>query len=300
MTHGLRRLHRLRVAGLAVGAALLFAATPGYAWGPEGHEVVALIAQARLAPAVRARVERMLSADPDALTAHDIAAEATWADVYRDSSDARYHATSKWHYVDLELRRPSLSWACYRFPHLAPDQPASQGPPDDCAVHKIEQFERELQAPATPPSERLLALKFLLHLVGDLHQPLHAADDHDRGGNDERVVLPGHAARSLHAYWDSVFVAELDPDAARLAVRLNASITPAEVARWQQGSPAAWAWESWRIAKRDAYDRLPTPDANGRYHLDAGYDENARRVVARQLQKAGVRLAWLLDRTLHR
>jgi hypothetical protein len=123
------------------------------------------------------------------LTGHDIASEATWADKYRDSdrdtTKIRYEGTREWHFVDIELVQPNLASACFGHPPLPPGAPASRGPPRACVVDKIDQFAAELRNPATTASEQLLALKFLLHFVGDLHQPLHAADDHDAGRKQE-------------------------------------------------------------------------------------------------------------------
>jgi S1/P1 Nuclease len=131
-------------------------------------------------------VTTLLAADTDSLTRHDIASEATWADKYRDSdrdtTRIRYQATWRWHFVDIELSQPDLVAPCFGHPPLPPGVSASKGPPQACVVDKINQFAAELGDPATGASEHLLALKFLLHFVGDLHQPLHAAADHDAGG----------------------------------------------------------------------------------------------------------------------
>ena len=108
-------------------------------------------------------------------------------------------------------------------------------------IDKILQFERELRAAGTSPEEKLRALQFLLHLVGDLHQPLHSIDDHDAGGNARRVSARGMRAGSLHHYWDVEFVQRLGPDVDGLAARLLARIGPNERSRWQRGGPADWA-----------------------------------------------------------
>ena len=127
------------------------------------------------------------------MTAHDIASEATWADKYRDSdrngTKIRYEATWRWHFVDVELPQPDLVAACFGHPALPLGIPASKGPPQACVVDKINQFSAELGDPATAYSEQLVALKFLLHFVGDLHQPLHASDDHDSGGRRRGAEL---------------------------------------------------------------------------------------------------------------
>ncbi len=174
-----------------------------------------------------------------------------------------------------------------------------------------------------------MALKFLIHFMGDLHQPLHAIDDHDHGGNEKKVTLAGAHAGSLHHYWDSTFVEMLAPDAhakdldhpradrerprehnrgittplrvgsdpavPALARLLEARITPANLKAWRQGNPKIWAHESWLTAKTQAYDPLPAPDARGHYTLTPAYRDQACAIVALQLEQAGVRLAWVLD-----
>jgi len=147
----------------ALQAVWLEAPHPAFAWGVEGHEIIALIAERYLDPAVRAKVAALLAADTDTLTDHDIASEATWADKYRDSdrntTKARYEATWRWHFVDIELAEPDLASACFGHPPLPLGVPASEGPPRACVVDKIVQFAAELDNPATSAPEQLLALK---------------------------------------------------------------------------------------------------------------------------------------------
>lgn len=273
-----------------------------HAWGPEGHEIIALIAQQEMTPTTRKAVNALLATDSSDLTAHDIASEATWADVWRDAGgdlDSRgYHRTAKWHYINLELRHPDFSYACWGRKPLPAGEPASQGPWRDCVVDKINQFETELASSRTAPHERLLALKFLLHLVGDLHQPLHAADDHDHGGNDEKVSGLSHRLQRLHHAWDSSFVRNLGRDPHSVAATLTADITPQQKREWAQGTPKDWAWESYRIAKTEVYGKLPSSNHHRVEHLNRAYIKNADKIVAQQMSKAGVRLAWLLDRAL--
>ncbi len=146
---------------------------PALAWGDGGHEIIALVAEHYLDPAARAKVATLLAMDTDTLTDHDIASEATWADKYRDSdrytTKIRHQATRLWHFVDIELDEPNLASACFGHPPLPSGIPASKGPPRACVVDKVDQFAAELANPSTAASERLLALKFLLHFVGDLH-----------------------------------------------------------------------------------------------------------------------------------
>jgi hypothetical protein len=109
----------------------------------------------------------------------------------RDTTKIRYEGTRLWHFVDVELAELNLASACFGDPPLSPGIPASKGPPRACVVDKINQFAVELGNPATSATEQLLALKLLLHFVGDLHQPLHAADDHDAGGTRNLSQLEG-------------------------------------------------------------------------------------------------------------
>lgn len=274
-----------------------------HAWGDEGHQIVALIAQHYLDAPVQLRVQGLLAADSSALVPDpSMASEAVWADRYRDSDrDAgaeRYEQTRRWHYVDLELNAPDLERACFAHPALPAGRPASAGPAEDCVVDKIGQFEAELGDRHTSTEERRLALQFLLHLIGDLHQPLHASDDADEGGNLKRVSARGLRAGSLHHYWDTEFVRLLGAEALPVSQRLLSQISAADVRAWQRGGAADWARESFSLAKALAYDPLPPPGARGSYRLSARYVRDAVSAVQLQLCRAGVRLAGVLNRAL--
>jgi hypothetical protein len=296
------RKPRARLLVLALGWAC---AGPAAAWGDAGHEIVAAIAYARLKPAVRRAVDAMLAADPDPLTAPDFVSRATWADRYRDADRSgdkvHYLGTRQWHFVNVELDAGSLDAACADHPPLPPGVPASAGPAEACVVDKIEQFTAELKDVATPPPEKLLALKFLMHFIGDLHQPLHVADRHDRGGNDV-PVFHGRLTHpdNLHAYWDTRLVESLGGNPVTVAASLGRAITRAEAKRWAAGSTALWARESFLGAKRVAYDfsgesMRADDDARAVVVLDATYDRRALPLVRQQLSKAGVRLAAVLN-----
>jgi hypothetical protein len=271
---------------------------PAMAWGDEGHEIVALIAQAHLDPAVLKKVSALLGADTDTLTAHNIASEATWADKLRNVNDNDRRNTSQWHYIDIEIGAPDIDRACYGHPAIPAGLPASRGPARDCIVDKIQAFAAELADPATDAEEQIVALKFLLHFVGDVHQPLHASDDHDRGGNSKRVSSAGFRAGNLHHYWDTEFVRRLGPNVRRVATDLNGRISEQEVRTWSQGGAAAWALDSFRVGRDDAYGHLPQPNGRGSYRLPEQYIAMATQDVAVQLSKAGIRLAFVLNHAL--
>lgn len=288
---------------LALIAALL--APPARAWGDEGHEIIASIAWWHLGPTARARVEAVLAADHDDLTGADFVARSTWADRWRDSdrhaSRERYEATRRWHFADVEIEGGSLDAACGGHAPLPVGVAASAGPAAACVVDKVEQFAAEWRSPSTPAPERALALKYLIHFVGDLHQPLHLADHHDAGGN-EVALLQGErgAAANLHAYWDTALVRRLGRRPLRVAQSLDEAITPARLQAWSRGGPRDWALESFALARDVAYDwrgAIREPEASGHValRLDGDYDARALRVVREQLSKAGIRLALLLD-----
>jgi hypothetical protein len=272
------------------------------AWGDDGHKAVALIAEHYLTPSTKQQVEALLANDTDDPTRHDIASAATWADRFREANHRRdnYEATKRWHYVDLEIDDPDLNAACYGRTPLPPGTPASIGDKNACVVDKIMQFAAELAAPETDAEERVFALKFLLHFVGDLHQPLHAADHHDAGGNKVMVTVEGfdHKARDeLHGYWDKQFVEALARPPSALASQLIAQITPEQAAAWRGGTVDDWAWESFNVAYEVTYGEPPLT-ATAPQYLDTAYVGRAERAVSLQLSRAGVRLAEVLNRAL--
>lgn len=292
--------------------ATLLAASPlALAWGDLGHEVVADVALHYLDDPTRGRLQELLGKDYSALLAStDAATEATWADRYRDSqrgapSPNRYDQTHAWHYANVELGGDparGLAVSCNHFAPLPPGRAASVGPEDDCVVDKIEQFVAELRDPATPTTERVMAAQFLLHLVGDLHQPLHVADDNDEGGNQKRIKGPGLHTGSLHHHWDTTFVEALGDDPGKIAESLCTSIGADQIHQWRKGSARDWALEAYQLAERDAY-HLPAPElARTRmvYEVDQAYIDTAEADVRLQLSRAGVRLAWMLQGALQR
>lgn len=284
--------------------------------GDKGHQVVALIARANLTPQAKAKVDRLLAADVNPFRMNDggmtndsFQRQVNWADYYRESQRAagipadRIH-TYTWHFVDVELADGSLAKACGGFAPLPSGLPASGGPDPDCVVDKIEQFTAELRSPVVNDAENLLALKFLLHFVGDLHQPLHAADDHDFGGNTKKASIEGSAPQALHRLRDVTFVEALVAGKAAPTSENVAAAMPrptmTEVRQWTAvTSPRVWAAESFAIGRHDAYGRLPTVPGSAAgsvvYALDTAYVEAAKRDVSLQLRRAGYRMAALLN-----
>lgn len=288
---------RTRLIRLAAICALLAGAGPCLAWGDLGHQVTALIAYRHLTVTARAHLDALLAADSDSLTAPDFASRASWADRYRNG----HRETSAWHYVNMEIEHPDLAAACFDFPVLPDGQAASAGPAQDCIVTKITEFEAELRDPATSPAERLMALKFLIHFIGDLHQPLHASDHEDRGGNCIGLApSPDGHDTNLHAYWDVGAVEALGNSAAVIAAQLDARITPGELRAWSQGNAKGWAMESFELGRKDVYSLAFRPgcDDHETVALTTEYETTASQDAGLQLEKAGVRMATVLNRAL--
>jgi len=296
--------HRIAAAtsSLICLASWLAATDHASAWGDQGHEIIGLIADHYLDPAVRDKVDGLLAGDRSGLTSKDIAHETTWADRYRDSdrgASRKHHLhTHNWHFVDLELDGPDLAAACFGRRALPPGTVASNGPAQACVVDKIDEFTAELASPAASTGERRKALQFLLHFVGDVHQPLHASDDHDKGGNLKTVSARGIPANNLHHYWDTEFVIRLGAHPSSIARLLIGRISEEDRRKWSIGTAGEWAIESFHVAGQHAYGLLPSPSSPGHYKLSPGYVNDATEMTAEQLSKAGVRLAFVLNQAL--
>jgi hypothetical protein len=304
-----------------VPAVTLSRPAESWAWAGEGHRIIALVADQLLQtqdPAVQKKIAGILATDKsNDWTKTDIASEATWADALIEKSPEGRAATTKWHYVKLDANNPDLKKACFGRPGLPVLTPASHAPQDNCIVDKIEQFAKELRSPDTSTSERLMALQFLLNLVGDIHDPLYTIERNDQAGRCV-AVLPAGAKTPvrLSTYWDDTLVAEAEgKDPVKAASQIAAGLTSADIQKWSGGKPEEWAQESYDLAKTVVY-KFPSDAAGNRFtfpvqkgeknacgplgvhQLDAAYRERAAAAVKEQLGKAGTRLAFLLRESL--
>jgi nuclease S1 len=267
------------VRALALAAILLLALSGRVlAWGYEGHRITAEIAEQFLEPETSRQVRELLALD----NATTLAEVSTWADQIRPQRPQ----TAPWHFVDIPIHPPAGTPEGY--------DPARDCPRRDCVVAKIGEMAVILKDKTAPPRERLEALKFLVHLVADIHQPLDAADDGDHGGNDIHVEFMGRPT-NLHAVWDSGILAAAGiSDERAYALALARSITPALAQLWRGGTAADWANDSYLIASRMIYSGWPHAPGE----LPASYEQAAIHVVNVQLGKAGVRLAAVLNAAL--
>jgi hypothetical protein len=203
---------------------------------------------------------------------------ANWADHIK--RQRRYAARS--HYIDI----PPDSSAVVDLPRECPH--------GACVLVKTEQYLAVLGSPRSDREEKAEALRFVVHFVGDLHQPLHCENDDDEGENLLRVIWHGHPDE-LHWVWDSGLIDDIDRDTESLAEDLEDRITPEERVAWNKGTVEDWVLQSHWLARTVAYGDLGNehPPVIGRR-----YEKEVDRVVELQLEKAGVRLASVLDQRL--
>jgi hypothetical protein len=260
---------------LAVIAALAWCAPPSFGWGEEGHRLIVRIAESRVTPAVTEQIQATLNPGE---SLEDL---ASWADEIRQSRPE----TASWHFVDIPLNSSGLD--------MSRDCP--QG---NCVIAKIEEFRSQWQNPGLSRASRREALLFLVHFVGDLHQPLHCENNNDKGGNEVPVEFQGlqneASHTNLHALWDTGLFRTL-PGEDELLATLDEAITPDRAAAWSSGTVEQWAGESFTLAQSTAYGLLPTVAKGETVSLGSWYSLMAQPVVEEQLEKAGVRLAAILN-----
>jgi hypothetical protein len=284
LSHNLDSMPRL--AGVVlVFVVILFSSFDLFAWGGQGHRLVGLIAAERLTPIAKQRVAWLL----DGRTLADV---SSWA----DSITGEQVQTSYWHYLNIPPEA-----AGYDRDRDCPKQPgAAAGSRNDrwrdCIVDRIAYWEERLGNPKLDRADRAIALKFVVHFIGDLHQPFHALGV-GRGGNDIRVRVFGQSdcgddpakpsPCNLHSVWDSRLIARHNLDDRAYLASLKKVIAARNLASQPAGRPAQWAEQSFRLAK----DALVTNDTN----IDEGYYRRHITVIDERLALAGVRLAAELN-----
>ena len=254
-----------------VAASLALTPLPAFGWGAQGHEIAAGVALAGLSPVARSEVARLLG------NAAMLVQQSNWADEIKDQR----RDTARWHFVDIPLPAPGFM----------PQRDCADG---GCVVAQIQADVQTLRNRKRGDAARTQALLFLIHFVADVHQPLHAEDNDDRGGNDIHVLI-GHERTNLHRVWDVDVVKALGFDSTAIAADIERGITPQQRHAWARGTPADWANEAHAMARDQIY-----PPLQGARDLRLPRDYAWREApLARiQLAKAGVRLAWLLNTTL--
>jgi hypothetical protein len=326
----------MKLTQAVLALALAVAAAPALAWDDVGHMTVAAIAYDRLTPAARGRAAALLKLNPQYQDWRAVAMgededrvaflmAAAWPDFIKRSGgfdddgevpkgpdaarntgygDKLMH--KYWHYVDLPFSPDGTPLAATRTPN---------------AQTQIAIFSQTLRMSAADAALRSYDLVWLLHLVGDVHQPLHATSrfDHahpngDAGGNQVRIC--GAGCGPLHAYWDNLLEPAvghieatcraqnlLPTDARCSALKVAAALANARAAAppgrrlVADADEAHWIAESFALAKTQVYS-APVGVGKGPYNLDGGYEHAARRTAEMRVALAGARLANLLNQAL--
>jgi hypothetical protein len=245
-----------------------------YAWGPRGHAITATVAERHLTPAAAAQVD-------DLLDGQSLADVASFADDVRNGRPE----SAPWHFVDIPISVDTYSAA-----RDCPAQASEVG--HACVIAALDHFRAVLADTTKPRDKRAEALKFIVHFVADLHQPLHSANNNDRGGNQVQVRFLG-ASTNLHKVWDSALINRAKiPDNNDYADHLEEFFEEGEVQQISAGTPVDWANEAHRLAITNAY-RIPPSKT-----LGTAYVRRNLPVVDDQLMRGGLRLARLLNETL--
>jgi hypothetical protein len=258
------------------------------AWGGQGHRLVGLIAAERLTPVAKQRVTRLLDGQT-------LAEVANWADSIRSDQQQTYG----WHFLNMPPGAAGYD-RDRDCPRAAGVESGSRSDRwRDCAVDRILFWEQRLADVTLDRADRATAIKFLVHFIGDLHQPFHTIGV-GRGGNDVRVRWFGEANCSdpgekpfpcnLHSVWDGRLIARGNLDDRAYLAQLQKLIAEKRWGALPPGTPAQWAEQSFRLAK----EALMKPDSN----IDDGYYRRHIGVVDERLALAGVRLAAVLNRSL--
>ena len=236
-----------------------------FAWGKIGHRVTGDIAERYLSEEARGEIAAILGVE-------DLAEASMWPDFMRASPEEYWQKTANpFHYVTIPAGKTYAEVGA---------------PPEGDAITALEGFRKTLLDAEASLEDRRLALRFTVHLIGDLHQPLHAGNGEDRGGNDYAVTFFGRPT-NLHRVWDIFLIRDEELSFTEMAEWLDRRLTAEKVAEWSQTDPVVWATEG--AAIRDTI--YPGGDREIRW----GYIFEHRATMRRRLTQAGVRIAAYLN-----
>lgn len=257
-------------AGRRFVAALLCCAVPAgpaFAWGQTGHRVTGAVAERYLSGVARANVQLLLGTE-------SLAEAATWPDDMRsDPAEFWQRTASPFHFVTVPQGKTYAQ---------------AGAPTEGDAVTALARFARVLRDPAATAEDKRLALRFTVHIIGDLHQPLHNGRAGDRGGNDVKVIWFGQQS-NLHSVWDSGMIDSRQLSHSELAEWLARAISPDEVIAWSDADPQTWIAES-VVLRETVYPATANPKLSYAYAYEHGEELDGR------LSRGGVRIAAYLNK----
>jgi len=247
---------------LVLAAALL-------SWGVTGHRTIGKIAEGHLTSPAKAAVHELIGDTT-------LAEISTWPDEVR--SQPAYRNTAPWHYINLPL---GLSFAGF--------ETTVKGMSQTNVYSALRQQEQILGSAASTRIQKVEALKYIVHFVGDLHQPMHVSREEDKGGNTIQLNYDGNGT-NLHALWDSKLIDHQGLSYEQMAEKYDHA-TPAQVKQWQSDPLIQWIWESYQASSK-LYAEV---DAMKSRAIDDSYYQAHIAIVQDRIEKAGVRLAGVLN-----
>lgn len=259
-----------------------FLPTPAWAWGAQGHRITGRVAEAFLTPRARIATQELLGGET-------LADASTWMDQEKRHLGS---AKAQWHYSNQAVCGASVT----------------RCPNGNCLTSRLPALIEAVGDSRLSTQQRGVALRMVIHLMGDLHQPLHVADNNDRGGNDVTVRFAGARKpleRNLHELWDVELVKQelRGVSEEKYAEQLIAS-AKTDLVSVRRGDLSVWTAYSNSLAKEVAYAELPGwrcgSTASTVLTLDASYLSTGRAVVRTQMRDAGVRIADVLNHALGR
>jgi len=248
---------------------ILLASPMLISWGVTGHRTIGRIAENHLSANAKAAVLALLGNET-------LADASTWADEVR--SQPEYQQTAPWHFLNLPL---GLSYPDF--------EKQVEGMSGDNVYSALQKCEHALGDPGTSRAQQIEALKFIIHFVGDMHQPMHISRAEDKGGNTIQLNYEGNGT-NLHSLWDTRLLEHQGLSDVQLAEKYDQA-TPQQIKQWQSDPPLRWIWESYEISSR-LYAEI---DAMNSRSIGDAYYEAHIPIVADRIEKAGIRLAGVLN-----
>ena len=241
---------------------LLTLSFQAYSFGQTGHRVIGAIAEKHLTRKAKRSINKLLVNE-------DLAEASTFADEQRSNPSKFWKKTaSPWHYVNVHEGKVY-----------------EKAPPEGDAVTALEMFSKQLKSKETDLETKQIALRFIIHIIGDLHQPFHSGTDIDQGGNTIKVTFFNEET-NLHRVWDEHLIENQKLSYTEWTYRLNRKISKKQVKAWSQIDPIIWITESHNL-RLGLYPKEES--------LFFNYQYKAMPIIRQQLQMGGIRLAAYLN-----
>ena len=254
-------MKRITIAFMLIGSTFLFGS-----WGFFGHKTVATIAENHLTPEAKTAIKVLLGTE-------SLVDVASWADEVRNQPE--YKSTAGWHFVNLPV---GLSRSQFK--------DSIQAIKNENLLTALALNESIIRDSAATKAQKIVALKFIVHLVGDAHQPMHVSRAEDKGGNTIQVQFDGKGT-NLHSLWDSRLLDHQGLSILQLSEKND--VGKSKTRKWQRATPIDWLFESYKISSK-LYEEVAQNNK-----LDEAYYQSHIGIVNKRIEIGGIRLAGVLN-----